>query len=347
MRHLLGRVIPVALAAGLLAAQGTGVDAARAVAAAPAVDVQRVPHGGIQPEVATGRDGVIHLVYFTGTPGAGDLFYVSSADGGRTFSGPLRVNSQPGSAIATGTIRGAQVAAGPDGRVHVAWNGSDAALPRGVANPKTRRAGSPMLYARSNAQRTAFEPQRNLMTHTFDLDGGGSLAVDEGGAVYVAWHANDVTGDPGEASRRVWLARSTDGGATLRAGSCGVVRADRRVRLLRHAAVCGGPGPAAPALSLGDAADQPGRLRAALDRSRPDVHRRASARVGYQRLSHDEHVVGRLGQARAGRVGDRRSGVFQGPHRFPGGRAAGAGRRFSGGAPQASAPRLRRRTAAC
>ena len=215
MRHLLGRVIPVAFAAGLLAVQGTGVDAARAVAAAPAVDVQRVPHGGIQPEVATGRDGVIHLVYFTGTPGAGDLFYVSSADGGRTFSGPLRVNSQPGSAIATGTIRGAQVAAGPDGRVHVAWNGSDAALPRGVANPKTQRAGSPMLYARSNAQRTAFEPQRNLTTHTFDIDGGGSLAVDEAGTVYVAWHANDVTGDPGEASRRVWLARSTDGGASF------------------------------------------------------------------------------------------------------------------------------------
>ncbi len=185
------------------------------MAATPAVDVQRVPHGGIQPEVATGRDGVIHLVYFTGSPTAGDVFYVSSADGGRTFSGPLRVNSQPGSAIAAGTIRGAQVAAGPDGRVHVAWNGSDAALPRGLPNPKTRRAGSPMLYARSDARRSAFEPQRNLMTHTFDLDGGGSLAVDEDGAVYVAWHANDVAGEDGEASRRVWLARSSDGGATF------------------------------------------------------------------------------------------------------------------------------------
>ena len=215
MRHRLWRVIPIALAAGLLAVETAGVGAARGIALAPAVDVQRVPHGGIQPEVAIGRDGVIHLVYFTGTPGAGDLFYVSSADGGRAFSGPLRVNSQPGSAIATGTIRGAQVAAGADGRVHVAWNGSDVALPRGVPNPKTRRAGSPMLYARSNAQRTAFEPQRNLTTRTFDIDGGGSLAVDEAGTVYVAWHANDVNGDPGEDSRRAWLARSTDGGASF------------------------------------------------------------------------------------------------------------------------------------
>ena len=215
MRHFPFRVIPVALAAGLLAAQSTDIGAARAVAAPPAVDVQRVPHGGIQPEIAPGREGVIHVVYFTGSPTAGDVFYVSSADGGRTFSGPLRVNSQPGSAIAAGTIRGAQVAAGPDGRVHVAWNGSDTALPRGVPNPRTLRAGSPMLYTRSDARRTAFEPQRNLMTHTFDLDGGGSLAVDEDGAVYVAWHANDVKGEPGEASRRVWLSPSSDGGATF------------------------------------------------------------------------------------------------------------------------------------
>jgi hypothetical protein len=192
----------------------TTTPATSRAAAPPSVDVQRVPHGGIQPEVATGRDGSIHLVYFTGTPAAGDLFYVSSADGGRTFSGPIRVNSQPGSAVATGTIRGAQIAAGPDGRVHVAWNGSDVALPRGVANPKTRRAGSPMLYARSNVPRTAFEPQRNLTTHTFDIDGGGAIAADEDG-VYVAWHANDVTGEPGEALRRVWLARSTDGGASF------------------------------------------------------------------------------------------------------------------------------------
>ena len=208
------RMIPAGLAIGVLAVGITWTDAPRA-AAPPTVDIERVPHGGIQPEVATGRDGVIHLVYFTGTPAAGDLFYVSSSDGGKTFSGPLRVNSQPGSAIATGTIRGAQIATGPDGRVHVAWNGSDTALPRGVTNPKTQRAGSPMLYARSNTQRTAFEPQRNLTTHTFDIDGGGSIAVDEDGAVYVAWHANDVTGDPGEASRRVWLARSTDGGESF------------------------------------------------------------------------------------------------------------------------------------
>jgi hypothetical protein len=34
------------------------------------------------------------------------------------------VNHIDGSAIATGTVRGAQIAVGAKGRVHVAWNGS-------------------------------------------------------------------------------------------------------------------------------------------------------------------------------------------------------------------------------
>jgi hypothetical protein len=223
------RIRSVAFAVSVLALATGGASVLPGVTAAPAIDVRRVPNGGIQPEVATGRDGVVHLVYFSGTPGAGDVFYVASSDGGQTFSKPVRVNSQPGSAIATGTIRGAQIAAGSDGRVHVAWNGSNTALPRGLPNPKTGTPGSPMLYARSNPQRTSFEAQRNLMTHTYNLDGGGSLAAD-GDRVYVAWHGNDVKGQDGEAARRVWIARSSDGGATFAAetpawseptGACG------------------------------------------------------------------------------------------------------------------------------
>ena len=220
-------------------------------AAAPAVVVRRVPHNGLQPEVAADPRGILHLVYFAGPPGAGNLFYVRTSDGGETFSSPVRVNSQDGSAIATGTIRGAQLSVGPDGRVHVAWNGSDKALPRGLANPKTDRAGSPMLYARSNARGTAFEPQRNLMTHTYNLDGGGSLAAAPDGAVYVAWHGNAVEEREGEDARRVWIARSTDGGATFAresaawsepTGACGccgmrlLAAADGALHLLYRAA---------------------------------------------------------------------------------------------------------------
>src|SRR5262249_17764329 len=74
------------------------------------VALHRCPNGGIQPEAAIDSRGVLHPLYFPGEPAGGDLFYVRSTDFGATFSPAVRVNSQPGSAIATGTIRGGQLA---------------------------------------------------------------------------------------------------------------------------------------------------------------------------------------------------------------------------------------------
>src|SRR5882724_7092599 len=76
----------------------------------------RVPDGGIQPQVAIDERGILHLVYYTGDAHHGDLLYVHSNDFGASFSPSLRVNSQPGSAVAAGTIRGAQLALGKAGR---------------------------------------------------------------------------------------------------------------------------------------------------------------------------------------------------------------------------------------
>jgi hypothetical protein len=178
--------------------------------AAALVSTIRVPDGGIQPQVAVDGRGIVHIVYYKGDAAHGDIFYVRSTDGGQTFSAPIRVNSQPGSAIAMGNIRGAQIAVGKNGRVHVAWNGSDVALPRGPG----KLYNSPMLYTRLRADGTGFELQRNLMRSTFALDGGGSVAADTIGNVYVAWHGL-APGTDGETERRVWIARSSDDGATF------------------------------------------------------------------------------------------------------------------------------------
>jgi hypothetical protein len=52
-----------------------------------------------------------------------------------------------------------------------------------------------------------------VMQFADGLDGGGSVAADREGNVYVAWHGR---GDAkGEASRRVWVARSADEGRTF------------------------------------------------------------------------------------------------------------------------------------
>jgi hypothetical protein len=183
------------------------------------VVMARVPESGVQPQAAMDRAGTLHVIYLKGEPSKADVYYVTSGDHGKTLSAPIRVNRQPGSAIASGTIRGAQLALGSDGRVHVAWNSSSVAKPRGPLNPEqpadSPYNGTPMLYTRLNDAGTAFEPERNMMQHTFALDGGGSVAADEDGNVYVGWHGNTIGGPRGEAGRRVWVARSTDGGKTF------------------------------------------------------------------------------------------------------------------------------------
>jgi hypothetical protein len=173
------------------------------------VRVIRTPGGGIQPQAVVDAQGVIHLIYFKGEAARGDLFYTQLRAGEEQFQPSIRVNSQAGSAIAVGTIRGGQLALGKEGRVHIAWNGATDALP---SNPS---GGSSMLYARSNETRTKFEPQRNLMQRTSGLDGGGTIAADQDGNVYVAWHGRTKDAPVGEAGRRMWVARSADEGATF------------------------------------------------------------------------------------------------------------------------------------
>lgn len=170
------------------------------------VSLLRVPESGIQPQVIE-RDGVVHLLYFTGDPKNGDLNYVSSLDFGKTFSKPIRVNSEPGTAMATGNIRGGQMAIGASGKVHVAWIGSSLALPRAASN------SAPVLYARLSDDKHNFERSQHLNDLSWGAD-GASIAADPRGDVFVFWHAQPPKGRD-EADRRLWIARSSDGGTSF------------------------------------------------------------------------------------------------------------------------------------
>jgi hypothetical protein len=205
----LGVVWAIGGAALVISSAGTpqvlAADGAEKAARPVKVILQRVPDHGIQPQIVRDSRGLVHLIYFRGDPAAGDIFYARSRDNGH-FSHALQVNTRAGSAIAIGNIRGAHLAVGKEGRVHVAWMGSDKAKAHGVATP--------MLYTRLNDAGTAFEPERDIIQAAVGLDGGGSVCADELGNVWVAWHAPEP-GARGEENRRVWLAQSADLGKTF------------------------------------------------------------------------------------------------------------------------------------
>jgi hypothetical protein len=171
------------------------------------VQLVRTPNGGIQPQATVDATGTLHLIYFKCEAKAGDLFYVRQSSDG-AFSKPVPINSIGGSAIAVGTIRGAHLALGKSGRVHVAWNGNKSAT-------NSTHHGSPLWYARLNDTGTGFEPQRDLIHSTAHLDGGGSIAADSSGNVYVLWHAAPDENARGEDQRGLFLSHSTDDGTTF------------------------------------------------------------------------------------------------------------------------------------
>lgn len=174
----------------------------------PVVRLEPLPEKGVQPKLKVGPDGTLHAVYLTGDERASNVRYVRRAPKQPGWSAPEPVNSRPGTALAVGTIRGADLALGPTGSVHVVWFGSAAATERPTNS-------SPLLYSRRPADARAFEPERNLIRQTRHLDGGGSVAADPAGNVFVVWHASGPAVPDGEEARTVFVAQSSDNGVSF------------------------------------------------------------------------------------------------------------------------------------
>lgn len=173
-------------------------------AGAGEVRLERLPEKGLQPQVAAEADGTVHLVYLTGEAAGAEVRYTLRKAKETAWRAPVTVNSVPHSAVATGTIRGPQIALGKEGSVHVVWNG---------AGQKGNYAATPLYYSRLAAGSAAFAPQVALNAGTIHLDGGASVAAADG-AVYVTWHAAPPEGK-GEGERRVYLAVSVNDGVSF------------------------------------------------------------------------------------------------------------------------------------
>src|SRR5882724_2821054 len=76
----------------------------------PRVEVLRLADHPLQPRIALSPDNTVHLVYLTGDPKHSDVQYRCWTPSAKAFSDPVRVNSESGSAIAIGTVRGCELA---------------------------------------------------------------------------------------------------------------------------------------------------------------------------------------------------------------------------------------------
>jgi hypothetical protein len=202
---------------------------AASVPATP-VAVSPAEHKAIAPEVAVGPRGEVYVAWLekpaapTESAGAHDrhasamnLWLARSDDGGRSFTGPVRVNSAAGEVWGFATSK-PRVAVGGSGTLHLLW----------PANA-TNASGKPILeihYARSTDRGASFEPARRLNT-TVSAD--ASALIHGGFAVAHAFQA--LAAGPDRELNAIWIdtrslqqatdlgevytVRSTDDGASF------------------------------------------------------------------------------------------------------------------------------------
>lgn len=179
--------------------------ASACLATSDPVTVLRIPDGGRMPQASVDLDGTIHLIYYRGAMTGGDLFYVSRAHGATEWSTPIRVNSEPRSAIGMGPMDGGDMARGEGptdgGRLHVVWF---------LNNPLR------FIYTRSTEDGSGFEPQRVLLQRDDEIvEARPSVTTDGGGRVLIAWHGTTIE-QADDAHRAVFLMTSHDGGDSFR-----------------------------------------------------------------------------------------------------------------------------------
>ena len=163
--------------------------------------VQKTPDDGLQPRLVQAADGGIHLLYFKkrlNRPAAreGNLYYREYLIDEKRFGPAIKVSSQAFN-LQTVAISRAAMAISEDGRLHVMWY-------------LAREAE--YFYARSNSDRSTFEPQQSMVEEFREgIDAGGDIAA-FGSQVAIVWGAGELTQ---EAERTMFARFSHDSGSSF------------------------------------------------------------------------------------------------------------------------------------
>ena len=148
-----------------------------------------------KPSIGVDARGTIYIAWRDGRNGNADIFFAKSADGGRTFSKNIQLNDDHGAAYQGNPT----LAVNSQGLVAAAW--SDARNDKDdIYMTVSRDQGRTF----SRNRRVNDDPETPAHSHP-------SVAVDEQGTIYAAWE--DFRSDNSD----IYLAKSTDGGATFSA----------------------------------------------------------------------------------------------------------------------------------
>jgi hypothetical protein len=151
------------------------------------VSVLRAPEpieasGESRPKLAFGPRGELYISYTRplAKPYTGDIRFVRSLDGGRTFSEPLTVQRD----LAVRTHRFDSLIVDPQGRVFVAW--IDKRDAEGARTAGAPYRGAAIYYAVSSNAGASFAPDVRAAEHSCECC-RIALALDPGGRVTALW----------------------------------------------------------------------------------------------------------------------------------------------------------------
>jgi hypothetical protein len=161
------------------------------VSFSPVANLATNATGSFGPQMAIGVDGSISVVWEDDFNFQSDISFSRSTDNGATFSAPKNLSSNSGNSFS------AQVAVDLSGNIEVAWTDNTP-------------GNNDILFTHSSDGGVTFASTKNVSSSAGD-SGNPLVGVDASGNIYVAWQDNV----PPATNKDVYLARSTDGGASF------------------------------------------------------------------------------------------------------------------------------------